>query len=97
MTQTVEILDGIMGSCKTTNICKWMEEHNTQYKFFYISPLLDEVKDGGRIQQSCPTTRFVAPENIETDKQREESQRKGVKYKRKSDHLLHLLQVGVCM
>ena len=94
MTQTVEILDGIMGSCKTTNICKWMEEHNTQYKFFYISPLLDEVKDGGRIQQSCPTTRFVAPENIETDKQREESQRKGIKYKRKSDHLLHLLQVG---
>jgi len=67
MTNVVEILDGIMGSSKTTNTCKWMEQNNHKYKFFYISPLLDEVKDGGRIQQACPTTRFVAPMTKEED------------------------------
>lgn len=86
MAHLVEILDGIMGSSKTTNTCKWMEENNHKYKFFYISPLLDEVKDGGRIQQACPTTRFVSPQTS--------SENINMQHKRKVDHLLELLQKG---
>lgn len=94
MTKTVEILDAIMGSGKSTAICKWMEENNKEYKFFYISPLLDEVKDGGRIQQACPTTRFNAPETHKDDDIRVEQDKKGIKHKRKSEHLLELLKLG---
>lgn len=94
MTQVVEILDGIMGSCKTTNTCKWMEENNHKYKFFYISPLLDEVKDGGRIQQACPTTRFVAPMTVEDEKELDDSRKRNTTSKRKVDDLLKLLKLG---
>ena len=94
MTDVVEILDAIMGSSKTSNTCKWMEENNHIYKFFYISPLLDEVKDGGRIQQACPTTRFVSPMTKTEDmKQPKESQR-GVDGHKKVDDLLNLLKMG---
>lgn len=94
MTNVVEILDGIMGSSKTRNTCKWMEENNHVYKFFYISPLLDEVKDGGRIQQSCPTTRFVSPMTKEEDRKLSEDMQRGIHDKRKIDNLLNLLKIG---
>lgn len=94
MTNVVEILDGIMGSSKTTNTCKWMEENNHKYKFFYISPLLDEVKDGGRIQQSCPTTRFISPSTKEEDSKLSSDQQRGVSSRRKIDNLLELLKIG---
>lgn len=92
MATIVEVVDSIMGSGKSTKICQWMEDHREEYKFFYISPLLDEVKDGGRIQQSCPLTRFVAPETYMDDKLRDDKH--GIVHKRKSDHLLELLQKG---
>lgn len=88
----VEIVDAMMGVGKTNGMCKWMEENRDKYRFFYISPLLDEVKDGGRIQQACPLTRFVAPETIEDDKHREDKY--GILHKKKGDHLLELLQKG---
>ena len=94
MANVVEILDGIMGSSKTTNTCKWMEENNHKYKFFYISPLLDEVKDGGRIQQSCPTTRFISPSTKEEDSKLSSDQQRGVSSRRKIDNLLELLKIG---
>lgn len=94
MTKVVEILDGIMGSGKSSGVCKWMEENNYKYKFFYISPLLDEVKDGGRIQQACPTTRFVSPTTREEDLKLSEDKQKGVSSKRKIDNLLELLKIG---
>lgn len=70
----------------TTAICKWMEENNHIYKFFYISPLLEEVKDGGRIQQACPLTRFVAPETKRDDEDNH--------HDTKGSHLLELLRIG---
>lgn len=94
MTKTVEILDGIMGSGKSSGVCKWMEENNTKYKFFYISPLLDEVKDGGRIQQACPTTRFISPITQAEDNKLPSDQQRGVRGKRKIDNLLELLKIG---
>ena len=78
----------------TTNTCKWMEQNNHKYKFFYISPLLDEVRDGGRIQQACPTTRFVAPMTKEEDLKSDVGKQKGISSKRKIDNLLELLKIG---
>ena len=81
----VEILDGIMGSGKSTSICKWMDDlhqTNNQERFFYISPLLSEVQeDGGRIHKQCMHVKFVSPES------------KG--RSSKSEHLLDLLRDGV--
>ena len=81
----VEILDGIMGSGKSTNICKWMDDlsiKDSSAKFFYISPLLSEVQeDGGRIHKQCNHVKFLSPES------------KG--RSSKSDHLLELLKDGV--
>ena len=39
----VEILDGIMGSGKSTSICKWMDDvftRDASERFFYVSPLI---------------------------------------------------------
>ena len=36
MTQVVEIVEGIMGSGKSTGIIKWMEENPTE-KYIYVS------------------------------------------------------------
>lgn len=81
----VEILDGIMGSGKSTNICKWMDDlsiKDSSAKFFYISPLLSEVQeDGGRIHKQCNHVKFLSPES------------KG--RSSKSDHLLELLKDGI--
>lgn len=86
---TVEVVDSIMGSSKTTNICKWMDnlhlEDDTK-RFFYISPLLDEVRKDeskevyGRIHNQVKHVVFDAPQD---------------EYgKSKSDHLLELLKLG---
>ena len=81
----VEILDGLMGSGKSTSICKWMDELSIKEplsKFFYISPLLSEVQeDGGRIHKQCNHVKFVSPESIGRSS--------------KSEHLLELLKDGV--
>ena len=81
----VEILDGIMGSGKSTSICKWMDDvftRDASERFFYVSPLLSEVQeDGGRIHKQCNHVKFVSPESIGRSS--------------KSKHLLSLLQDGV--
>lgn len=83
--QTVEILDGMMGSFKTSGICKWMDDTSLKdptARFFYVSPLLDEVKQDGRIQNACVRVKFVSPETKDG-------------YSSKGDHLLKLLNDGI--
>lgn len=47
---TVKIVDSIMGSHKTNRIIKWMDA-NPQKSYIYVSPLLSEVEEGGRVHQ----------------------------------------------
>lgn len=56
--KTIEVLDAIMGSGKTTGIIKWMND-NPQNKYLYVSPLLSEVVD--RIPDECVALGFVSP------------------------------------
>lgn len=86
MKPSVEVLDGIMGSGKTTEIFKWIEKNRERYSFIYISPLLSEVETGGRVDQACPKTKFISPEG-----KKENSQSI---HDRKSSHLLELLENG---
>ena len=60
MTQVVEIVEGIMGSGKSTGIINWMEENPTE-KYIYVSPLLSEVGEGGRLSQSLSNITFEYP------------------------------------
>ena len=66
--KTIEVLDSIMGSGKTTGIIKWMNS-NPQNKYLYVSPLLSEVVD--RIPNECVALGFVSPntENHRTKSQ----------------------------
>ena len=77
----VEILDNIMGSGKTTEIIKWMDSKYATEKFIYVSPLLSEVKDGGRISRDCKNVKFHFPHTEE--------------HSTKTDHLLELLEQGL--
>lgn len=79
---TVEILDSIMGSGKTTNILKWIDDNNTTEKFIYVSPLLSEVDEGGRVQRDLKHTRFHYPKADESNRT-------------KGDSLLSMLQEGL--
>lgn len=58
---TIEILDGIMSSGKTTGIINWMNA-NPNYKYMYISPLLTEVEE--RIPVECEGLDFESPNTI---------------------------------
>ena len=85
MSNIVEILDGMMGAGKTRGVCKWMDEqilNDPSIRFFYVSPLLEEVKQDGRIQDECQRVKFVSPESKDG-------------YDTKRDHLLKLLQDGI--
>ena len=77
----VEILDNIMGSGKTTEIIKWMDSKYATDKFIYVSPLLSEVEDGGRISRDCKNVKFHFPHTEE--------------HNTKTDHLLELLEQGL--
>lgn len=79
---TVEILDSIMGSGKTTNILKWIDANNSTEKFIYVSPLLSEVDEGGRVQRDLKHTRFHYPKADEANRT-------------KGDSLLSMLQDGL--
>jgi len=61
VTATIEVLDSIMGSGKTTGIIKWMRD-NPQNKYLYVSPLLSEVEE--RIPVECEELEFVSPSTI---------------------------------
>lgn len=74
----VEIIDSIMGSYKTTNILKWMDD-NPNNNYIYVSPLLSEVEDGGRVHRDLKSTVLEIPNN---------------ECGTKSDSLLSLLRAG---
>ena len=78
---TVEILDSMMGSGKTTAILQWIDTKCNTERFIYVSPLLSEVEHGGRIHRDCKVAKFNSPETDNHDT--------------KSDHLLELLQQGL--
>lgn len=78
MTKKIEIVDSIMGSHKSTEIIKWMSQR-PQNRYIYVSPLLSEVDEGGRLHQEVCNISFHSPSG--------EDSTKGV-------HLLELLKGG---
>jgi len=62
MTKTVEIVDSMMGTGKSTAIIAWMNSHPLK-RFVYVSPLLSEAGEGGRLHQEAKAT-FHAPEDL---------------------------------
>lgn len=76
---TVHVLDGIMGSGKTTEVLKWIDK-NPNERYIYVSPLLTEVDVGGRIHESLKNVIFEVPVNDNGSK---------------SESFLELLQDGV--
>lgn len=64
---TVEVLDSIMGGGKTTGILQWIE-NNPNEKYIYVSPLLSEVQEGGRIHEHLSRVTFEVPSNFEGSK-----------------------------
>ena len=65
--KVVEILDSMMGSGKTSGIIGWIESHPNE-KYIYVSPLLTEVEDGGRLHQNLKTVAFESPKNTDSTK-----------------------------
>ena len=77
----VEIVDSIMGSHKTTKILEWIDRHYTTDRFIYVSPLISEVGEGGRLHKDLKHAKFHSP-NTENSKS-------------KSDDLLSMLDDGL--
>lgn len=57
----VEILDGIMGSGKTRGIIDWIDDNYKTERFIYVSPLISEVEQGGRLDQELKYAKFHSP------------------------------------
>lgn len=53
----------IMGSGKTTSAINYINESNTNEKFLFITPYLDEIE---RIRKSCPNKNFKEPKELGT-------------------------------
>ena len=68
MTDSIEVLDYIMGSGKTSSIIKWMKD-NPSNKYLFVSPLLSEVQD--RIPTEADTLDFVYPHTEQYTTKRE--------------------------
>lgn len=79
----VEVVDSVMGSSKTTECFNWINK-NPNDKYIYVSPMLSEVDNGGRIHTSVLGVEFISPSLEDDDKT----------YKTKSEHLTHLLENG---
>lgn len=62
MAKVVEVLDRLMGSGKTNAIIKWMEQNPTE-SYIYVSPLLSEVEEGGRLCRSLTNLSFEYPQD----------------------------------
>lgn len=75
---TVKVIDSIMGSGKTTKVLEWMD-NNPNKSYIYVSPLLSEVDEGGRVHTSLTNVTLEIPSNDEGTK---------------SDSLLQLLKSG---
>jgi hypothetical protein len=83
MVKVVEVLDAVMGSGKTTGVLKWVDA-NPDKRYIYVSPLLSEVEEGGRVSDALNHVVFVSPSYIDGDDS----------YDKKADHLLGLLKGG---
>lgn len=77
----VEILDSIMGSYKTTKILEWIDQHYTTDRFIYVSPLISEVGEGGRLHKDLKYAKFHSPNTDSSGT--------------KSDDLLSMLEDGL--
>ena len=62
MANVVEVLDRLMGSGKTNAIIEWMEQNPTE-SYIYVSPLLSEVEEGGRLCRSLTNLSFEYPQD----------------------------------
>lgn len=71
MTNKVEVLDAIMGSGKTTEIFKWIDA-NPEYSYIYVSPMLTEVDNGGRIHKEVRNVVFHSPSTEMSDSKTED-------------------------
>lgn len=60
MTNVVEVLDSMMGTSKSTNVLKWIDD-NPQGSYIFVSPLLSEVDEGGRIHKALNKVVFEVP------------------------------------
>ena len=89
MNKQVEVLDSLMGSGKTTAIIDWMSNNHLN-KYMYVSPLLSEVDDGGRLHRQVKDLTFYAPnmDNMTIDDD-------VISHHSKSEALLSLLKLGV--
>ena len=76
--KVVEIVDSCMGSSKSTNALKYMD-NNPHQRYIYVSPLLTEIDIDGRVPNSL--------NNIEIFSPTDESGTKG-------EHLLELIKQG---
>ena len=79
MGNIVEVLDGLMSTGKSTQVLKWMDS-NPNNRYIFVSPLLTEVEEGGRVCSSVSNITFECPSVSE--------------YETKSEHLLQLLKDG---
>ena len=79
MAKVVEVLDSIMGSCKSKHTIEWIDK-NPNERYIFVSPLLTEVEEGGRLSRSINNVSFECPSTSE--------------YETKSEHLLKLLKDG---
>ena len=60
MAVKIEVLDSIMGSGKSTEIFKWIDD-NPNDKYIYVSPNLTEVDVDGRIHEKVNNVKFYSP------------------------------------
>ena len=79
MGNVVEVLDGLMSTGKSTEVLKWIDS-NPNNRYIFVSPLLTEVEEGGRVCSSVSNVTFECPSVSE--------------YETKSEHLLQLLKDG---
>lgn len=63
----VKLVDYRMGSYKSTRIIEWMDK-NPQKRYLFVSPLLSEVEEGGRIHRNLSNITLEVPTDIEGTK-----------------------------
>lgn len=57
---TVKLLDAMMGSGKSTGILKWID-NNPNKRYIFVSPLLSEVEEGGRVHRGLKNVTLEIP------------------------------------
>ena len=64
---TVKLVDYMMGSGKTTGVLNWMDS-NPQNSYIFVSPLLTEVEEGGRVHRHLKNVSLEIPNDSEGSK-----------------------------